>query len=177
MNIINKQNKTKMAQFKNYTDYEITTNGLVISHKRTNPKVLKPQRATQSQKGYQQVRLYNSETPNGKLFYVHRLVWETFVDEIPENLEIDHLDEDTNNNSIENLQLMTRRENCKKFSVGRYGLDVRAIRDEILKDYELLGTQRKVAEKWGISTGTVWRVINNKVNSYKNGKQILIDYK
>jgi len=166
-----------MSQFSNYTDYEITTNGLVISHKKQNPKILKPQRATQSSKGYQQVRLYSPETPKGKLFYIHRIVWESHNGEIPEGFEIDHINNDTTNNSLENLQLLTRRENCKKWSVETYGIDARSHREEMVRDYQILGTQRKVAEKWGISQGTVWRVVNKKVNSWKNGKQIVIDYK
>ena len=44
---------------------------------------------------------------------IHRLVWETFKGEIPEGLEIDHIDNNRKNNSLSNLQLVTRAENNK----------------------------------------------------------------
>ena len=166
-----------MTQFRNYTDYEIRSNGSVISYKRNNPTELKGQRATQSSKGYRQVRLFNEETPTGKLYYIHRVIWEAFNGEIPSDMEVDHIDNDTSNNDISNLQLLTRRENVKKYNLETFGYNIRDHRDEILADYKLLGTQKAVAEKWGLSCGTVWRVVNKKVNSYKNGKQIVIEYR
>ena len=42
---------------------------------------------------------------------IHRLVWETFNGEIPEGLEIDHMDNNRKNNALSNLQLVTRTEN------------------------------------------------------------------
>lgn len=50
---------------------------------------------------------------------VHRLVWETFNGEIPSDLEIDHKTNDRKNNSLDNLQLVTRAENNQlKFDRG-----------------------------------------------------------
>lgn len=48
----------------------------------------------------------------GKSFRVNRLVYMTFVGDIPEGLEVNHIDEDKHNNCIWNLNLMTRKENC-----------------------------------------------------------------
>lgn len=42
---------------------------------------------------------------------VHRLVWEAFNGEIPGRLEINHKDLDRANNRLENLELLTHREN------------------------------------------------------------------
>ena len=49
----------------------------------------------------------------GKLthFLVHRLVWEAFNGKIPEGMQVNHIDEDKSNNTIENLNLMTPKEN------------------------------------------------------------------
>lgn len=44
-------------------------------------------------------------------FYVHRLVWEAFNGKRPEGMEVNHIDEDKSNNSIENLNLMTPKQN------------------------------------------------------------------
>lgn len=43
--------------------------------------------------------------------YVHRLVWESFNTEIPEGLQIRHLDGDKTNNSVSNLAVGTASEN------------------------------------------------------------------
>jgi hypothetical protein len=47
--------------------------------------------------------------------YIHRVIMTSFTEEvIPENLEVDHIDNDKNNNSRANLQLLTRKENVAK---------------------------------------------------------------
>ena len=47
-----------------------------------------------------------------KRYSVHRLVWEMFNGSIPEGLDVNHIDEDKTNNRLDNLNLMTRKENC-----------------------------------------------------------------
>jgi len=136
----------------------------VYSTKWNKPKKLKPQRATQSKKGYYQIRLYDGSGKLGKLKYLHRLVWETFRGEIPKGLEIDHMDGDTTNNSVENLQLLTRKQNNHKYSREAKGVLLREHRDELIKDYETLGTYKKVADKWNSSYPAVWRVIRNRTH-------------
>lgn len=51
---------------------------------------------------------------NGKAFMAHRLVWLLFNDEQDENLVINHKDNDRTNNSIENLECVTKEVNCLK---------------------------------------------------------------
>lgn len=41
----------------------------------------------------------------------HRLIWETFYGNIPNDLTIDHIDNNPKNNSLDNLRLLTREEN------------------------------------------------------------------
>lgn len=41
----------------------------------------------------------------------HRVVYRSFVGEISKNLEINHKDENKHNNRLENLEIVTRREN------------------------------------------------------------------
>ena len=45
--------------------------------------------------------------------YVHRVVWELFNGKIPDGLCIDHIDGNTSNNKIENLRLLTHKENMR----------------------------------------------------------------
>lgn len=42
---------------------------------------------------------------------VARLVYETFVGDIPENMQVNHIDENPSNNFVENLNLMTPKQN------------------------------------------------------------------
>lgn len=46
--------------------------------------------------------------------YVHRLVYETFVGEIPKDKTIDHIDGNKQNNHISNLQVLSRGDNSRK---------------------------------------------------------------
>ena len=60
-------------------------------------------------RGYQQVHL--SKDGEGKRFLVHRLVYTAFNGEIPEGMEVNHINEVKSDNQIENLNLMTHVEN------------------------------------------------------------------
>ena len=157
--------------------YVVDDSGNIISYAYSKQRKLKPQRASQSKKGYFQVRLFNEEYPNGRLQYVHRLVWETFKGEIPEGQEIDHKDGDTKNNSIENLQVISPRDNKLKYYKGKDTF-WRDYRDEFIKHYEKLGTYKKVAEIYGINHNVVYRVIKNALHKkdWTTGKYITIKY-
>lgn len=48
---------------------------------------------------------------NKEMFYLHRIVWEAFNGKIPEEMEINHNDENPQNCSLSNLSLATRVEN------------------------------------------------------------------
>lgn len=67
---------------------------------------LKP---TLKNKGYAVVTLRN----NGKQLKarVHRLIWTAFHGDIPDGLEINHINEKRDDNRLENLELLTHREN------------------------------------------------------------------
>lgn len=62
--------------------------------------------------GYLQVGLSNQ----GKIkrFYVHRLVYLIFFGEIPDDYEVNHIDHNKSNNSLSNLELVTKSENQLK---------------------------------------------------------------
>lgn len=54
---------------------------------------------------------YLSFKAKGKMFSIHRAIWETFNGEIPDDMCIDHIDTDTYNNMLENLRVVTHKEN------------------------------------------------------------------
>jgi len=61
---------------------------------------------------YPRVTLYK----NGKrkTFRIHHLVWDQFGDNERNGLQVDHIDEIKSNNHIDNLQLLTNRQNNSK---------------------------------------------------------------
>ena len=56
--------------------------------------------------GYRTIKINDVSYP------AHRLIWLYHNGSIDENLQIDHIDGNKNNNSIENLRLITAQENC-----------------------------------------------------------------
>ena len=57
---------------------------------------------------------YLRHTVNGKRDYSHRHVWREHYGEIPKNMQIDHINHNKHDNRIENLQLLTSKQNCQR---------------------------------------------------------------
>ena len=97
-----------MKDIRNYEGlYAVTEDGKVYSYK--SKRFLTP---FPDKDGYNRVNL--RKDGGAKQFAVHRLVAETFV-ENPDNLEtVDHIDGNKQNNTIGNLQWMTRGGNAMK---------------------------------------------------------------
>jgi hypothetical protein len=152
--------------------YTIDTDGNVYSYAWNRRRKLKPQKASQSTKGYYQVRLFSEQYKKGKLHYIHRLVYETFVGDIPKDKEMDHKDGDTTNNSVDNLQILSRRENVQKWSSNKFGPSLRGRRDELIQLYKEHGTYQKVADILGVAPNRVYRTLKDVIHYHdkKSGK-------
>ena len=87
--------------------YEVSDYGAVRSLRFGKVKYLK---AGKNSSGY----LFVVPCVNGKtkIFIVHRLVYETFVGPIPEDMEIDHINGVKDDNRLVNLRCVTPKENC-----------------------------------------------------------------
>lgn len=72
---------------------------------------LKPLKPKTKSNGYKEVSL--SLDSGGKSFYVHRLVASTFIGEIPKGYEVNHIDGNKANNTLENLEIVSASENSK----------------------------------------------------------------
>lgn len=65
------------------------------------------------------VKPYALRRVDRKLKYMHRLVWEHMNGPIPPTLEIDHINGNTLDNRIENLRLVTHKENQNNQKIHR----------------------------------------------------------
>ena len=80
--------------------YELSQEGLIFKVNKSGIK-----KTAKSKYGYHFINY------GGKTFFIHRLVWETFVGIIPKGLQINHIDGNKSNNSLSNLELVTPAEN------------------------------------------------------------------
>lgn len=86
---------------------------------------------------------------------VHRIVYETYVGEITDGMQIDHINDIRNDNRVENLQALTPLENLRKAHLGKK------------KSEE---TRRKMSE-YQRGSKHPWTTINNKTRTFKQSDE------
>lgn len=103
---MNGKEKEIFREIDGFPDYEVSNLGRVCSFKGRYPKIMK---LRNNRWGYPYVTLYT----DGKhvMKKVHRLVAEAFVPNPENKPEVNHIDEDKLNNTAENLEWVTHREN------------------------------------------------------------------
>jgi len=101
-----------------YGDYKISNFGRVKSFKNNNEKLLK---FGICNSGYKMVNL--SKNNINKNHMIHKLVYENFnnIELKGKLIVIDHIDNDKLNNNLENLQVITQRENSYKDKISKSG--------------------------------------------------------
>lgn len=82
------------------------------------PKSNTPLRAVgaATKKGYR--RLYVSICNQQLHFMIHRIVWVSVNGPVPEGFEVDHLNRDKADNRIENLEVVTGKENMRRATIA-----------------------------------------------------------
>ena len=126
----------------------------------------RPMKSSPDRGGYQRIGI----SINGKSMqkFVHRMVFESWVHEIPEGLYVDHLDFDVRNNNISNLRLLTKSENSKRKKIVRNGqLNPKSIMsDEVLiKCFESMKLPRNSRSKYaGVSARQIRRAVNGETH-------------
>ena len=53
----------------------------------------------------------------GKGLKVHRIIWEMHNGQIPKGMQVDHINEKRNDNRIENLQILTSKQNISRSKI------------------------------------------------------------
>lgn len=151
--------------FKNYSKYEVFDDGRIWSYK--TKRFLKP---STNNLGYQVVTLSDNE---GKIktYNVHRVVWEAVTgSQIPEGYEINHIDENKDNNSKSNLELVSHKENInwgtRNFrSAKSQSKQVGAFNNNGELVMTFPSTQE--AERQGFYSSAVSKCCNGKLEHYK----------
>lgn len=88
--------------------YQVSNYGRVKSqnYNKTKKERLLSQ---QQSKGYMRVQLWHGGVC--KFAQIHRIEYEAFYGPIPEGMQVNHINEDKTDNRLENLNLMTAKEN------------------------------------------------------------------
>ncbi|MDM7659319.1 NUMOD4 domain-containing protein [Lactococcus lactis] len=163
--------------------YEVSNTGLVKSLKGKKERIMKPKRKKIFKRdgsvelGYEELILNNKGVQYSKL--VHRLVAMAFIENHDNKPEVNHIDEDKGNNSVENLEWGTRVERSAKaqsqaiLSIAEFGTVEKNYssmneggRDGYTRSsisYVLSGKRKKYKD-------LEWYKINNNVYSLLTGK-------
>lgn len=110
----------KWKDIKGYDgDYQISNYGRVKSFKKNKEMIIKGSINGKNKPddfGY----LFHMLSKNGKKksYSKHILVWDHFGNKERGMLDVDHKDNNSLNNNIDNLQLLSHRENCSKDKKG-----------------------------------------------------------
>ena len=92
-----------------HKDYLASRCGKILSLKWNKKRILKFRKTGNN---YLTFCLY--ENNKKRDYYIHRFIYECFKGEIPVDKQVDHCDNWKENNSINNLQLLTPKENLQK---------------------------------------------------------------
>ena len=150
--------------------YQVSSEGKIksLNYNHTGKeKILKPQK---TKDGYQFVSLYK----NGKVkqFIVHRLIAHMFIpnDDQENKTQVNHIDENKENNSVENLEWCTREYNN---NYGTRNERIGKTKSQKVIGYSLTSTKVIIlqstsqAEKFGFNHGNISKCCNGKRKSHK----------
>ena len=94
-------------EIKDFPNYFITTDGKVISKKFKEPRIMKTWK--QHGGGYENIKLCKENKTYH--FLIHRLVAEAFIPNPNNYPEVNHINRDTTDNRVENLEWCSRKMN------------------------------------------------------------------
>lgn len=155
--------------------YQASNWGRIRSLKYGKVKILK---LFKRKDGYLHVRL--CKDGKGKMFYIHRLVWITFNGEIPEEYEVNHINEDKTDCSLDNLNLLTHKAN-NNWGTRNEKVSVAMTNGKLSDPVLQLTLDEKIVNEWpsmaeahrnGYKASAVCRCCMGKLKTYKGFKWI-----
>lgn len=147
--------------------YQVSTKGRVRSFWKKEPHILKQ---TLTTTGYKKVELYKDK--KRKTYKVHRLVALAFILNSENKPNINHKDGNPLNNTVENLEWCTQKENVEhaiKTGLKKvYKFEIKELK-ELYKIYGL----KKIAKMYNTSFVPIKKTLkNNNIPIKKGGAQI-----
>ena len=152
-----------IAQHPIYTNYGAKEDGSILN--------LKTMRCRKPQiQNVVYFKIHVCKNGKRKNYLAHRFVYECFRGDIPPELQVDHIDNDKQNNSIDNLQLLTSSANCKKASIdgNRVGRKPRiSVVSFCLETSErkTFSSMNAAARALGVNRGLISSIVRNKASS------------
>ena len=167
---------TKYSNIKGYPGYDISKRGILF----TSIKRVGVKGKGEGRKGTTTVisntwrKKYVSLKSNGylqctlfrKRFYIHRLVYEAWIGNIPNGYDIDHINGIKTDNRVSNLRAVSRSENLKhNYELGFKGSNyIHTFSDKernlIMIDHKEKGLSiKKISIKYGYSRYFIHRVL------------------
>ena len=150
--------------YKDFTKYEVFEDGRIWSYK--SKKWLKP---ITMKNGYQRVWLSNNEGKI-KMYLIHRVVYQAVSgEEIPDGMQVNHINEDKTDNRFSNLNLMTPKENTNWGSARERMIKAQNKQVGAFKDGKLVMTFQSVneASRNGFHSSAVSKCCNGKRKTHK----------
>ena len=149
-----------------YANYEVSTHGRV--RRVSTGRIMK---LVDNGKGYKCVKLYNEHRPQGRLCLVHRLVLSTFAP-TDSDLDVNHRDGDKGNNTLLNLEWVTKSENTRHAHMtglfaGRNKLTITQVR-EIKARIALAQreTYQAISLDYGVRASIISKIAHGQLYSY-----------
>ena len=153
-----------MSKFRNFEKYEVYEDGRIWSY--SHKKWLKP---ITEKNGYQRVWLSNNEGKI-KMYLIHRVVYEAVSgEEIPDGMQVNHINEDKTDNRFSNLNLMTPKDNTNWGSARERMIKAQNKQVGAFKDGKLVMTFQSVNEagRNGFHSSAVSDCCNGKRKTHK----------
>ncbi|MBS7066772.1 MAG: HNH endonuclease [Lactococcus lactis] len=163
--------------------YMVSNTGLVKSLKGKTERIMKPRRKKIIKKdgsvelSYEELVLSNGGVPQSKL--VHRLVAQAFIPNTENKPEVNHIDEDKGNNSVENLEWNTHEENSNHGtknirSANKQSMAVIGV-DEHGNIVEIHSSIRSAERLTGFGHSNISACASGKIIKYKGLEWFKID--
>lgn len=133
--------------------YQVSNKGRIRSFAQSKSGEPKLMYSASNGSGYRYVTLCKGGKRRN--WYIHRLVATAFIGDITNGLVINHLDHDRSNNSVENLEITTQRNNVHyssslmrkpKSRKGNYYITDRGNRFEVYVKLKYLGSYKTIEE-------------------------------